>query len=334
MEQTSNTQPRRISRGGKLSAHLSRNLFTYASLAIFAVLCAVFAVLSGGVSLSTTNLRTLLNSGILVSIAATSAVFVYSLGMLDISLGANVALGTVTGAWVYSVTGQLPVAVLCILAVTTAVSLLSGAVIGFFGLPAFIITLVMMNVLSSLNILLVSASSGGGNMIPVSSDLLRSLDTVPVKIACFAVVFLAAVFLFNFTRIGRQNKVIGANPLNAAQSGISARKNTVLSFIIMGMGLAVASFLLLTRVRAGSASNGSSYGFVVMLALVLGGMPISGGSRSNIFSGVLGAFILTELQIGLNAAGVDMASIQIVRGAAFLVILFALNFRTRSKYLI
>lgn len=318
----------------KVGGHIVRNIYTYVPLLAFVFLFILFAILSGGVSVSSINIKNLLNRGVLIATISTAAVFVYSLGMLDISVGAVVALSTILGSIVFQATGSVFLTFLTIEAVCISLSVLSAICISTFNLPSFVVTLVIMNVLSALSILIVKNFTDGGNIISVQSPEFVALDTVWLKVIGLLVVLLVGVFIFNFTKLGRQNKIIGANQLNAIQSGINVKRNIIISFALMGAGVAVGAFLLLTYVRAGSASNGSTYGFDIMLALVLGGMPISGGPKSNIFAGAIGAFTITELNIGMLAMGIDSGIIQIVRGVVFLLILVLLGIRSRSKYLV
>ena len=66
----------------------------------------------------------------------------------------------------------------------------------------------------------------------------------------------------------------------------------------------------------------------VMLAIVLGGMPINGGYKSKIAAGILGASIVTCLSTGLLMIGVSATVLQAVRGVCFIGLIIASNKRT------
>jgi ribose transport system permease protein len=87
----------------------------------------------------------------------------------------------------------------------------------------------------------------------------------------------------------------------------------------MGAGLAA----LLTIFRTGSITNttGGSINTDVMLAIVLGGMPVFGGSRSKAFAPLIGAVTVTALNNGLLMIGVSASLVQGVRGIIFLMLL-------------
>ena len=57
-----------------------------------------------------------------------------------------------------------------------------------------------------------------------------------------------------------------------------------------------------------------------MLAIVLGGMSCFGGSRSNTYSAVVGAVLVTVLNNGLLMIGVSSTILQAIRGVIFIVL--------------
>ena len=67
------------------------------------------------------------------------------------------------------------------------------------------------------------------------------------------------------------------------------------------------------------------------VALVLGGMPLSGGPHSKISAALIGAATITVLNSGLVIMGAGTGTIQIFRGVIFLavVLVASLNYRTQ-----
>ena len=107
----------------------------------------------------------------------------------------------------------------------------------------------------------------------------------------------------------------------------------MISFLISGIGIGIAAFLLMGRAGAVSYQTGQSYGFDVIIAIVLGGMPISGGARSRITAGIVGALTLTAFNNGLVILGATVGVLQVTRGALFLIVVSALMFRQRERLL-
>lgn len=89
-----------------------------------------------------------------------------------------------------------------------------------------------------------------------------------------------------------------------------------------GVGVGLAAVFSVINVSAVSVETGSGLGMDVMLATVLGGMSIFGGSRSNAYAGLLGALTVAALNKGLLMVGVSSAFIQGIRGVIFLLLVW------------
>ena len=92
--------------------------------------------------------------------------------------------------------------------------------------------------------------------------------------------FLLCAVLFNYTGLGREVRILGGNPTTARQSGLNITKVKMLAFLVGAIGVGLAAFLLLLRTRTVGYMTAVSTGTDVLVALVLGGMPLSGGPRS------------------------------------------------------
>ena len=77
-------------------------------------------------------------------------------------------------------------------------------------------------------------------------------------------------------------------------------------------------------------NTGAGMGMDVMLATVLGGMSIFGGTKSNAYAGVIGAITVTMLNKGLLMIGVSSTMIQGVRGIVFLLLVFLNSERQKT----
>ena len=86
----------------------------------------------------------------------------------------------------------------------------------------------------------------------------------------------------------------------------------------------------MTITRTGSVSNftATTLNMDVLLAIVLGGMSVFGGSKSFIYSATLGAITVVILNNGLQMLDVDSVLIQGIRGVFFLVLVVASQKRT------
>lgn len=96
-----------------------------------------------------------------------------------------------------------------------------------------------------------------------------------------------------------------------------------IAFAIAGIGVGLGA--IMTIIRSGSITTDTcaTLNMDCMLAIVLGGMSCFGGSRSNTYSGIVGALIVTVLNNGLLMVGVSSTVIQAIRGIVFIVLVCA-----------
>ena len=154
-----------------------------------------------------------------------------------------------------------------------------------------------------------------------------------INVICLLGYFAVCLFLFNYTPVGSKVRMMGGNRISAKQSGINDKKMQVLTFLISSVGIALAAFILIIRTRTIGSQTAGSTGTDVMIALVLGGMPISGGPKSKISAGLVGALIVTVLNSGLTMIGLSTGVIQIVRGIVFIIVVLVASFSYRGRLL-
>lgn len=294
----------------------------------------IFSVTTKGALLAVTNLQALSNQIMVTALVAIGAVFVFGAGYFDMSLGGSICFAAVVGAQATISTGSLFIGALVILAVALVFGLVKGLFAAYVNVPFFIFTIVLGSVIASVVLVMLGAKSTlylseAVKEIPSLSFMQMSL----VNVFCLAVFFIVCVILFKFTSLGLRIKNIGGNPVAAKQSGISIKKTTIAAFLVSALGVAVAAFVIMLRTRAISGSTAGSVGTDVLVALVLGGMPLSGGPRSKISAGLVGAATITVLNSGLTIMGLTTGQIQICRGLVFIVVVLVSSLSYRTKLL-
>lgn len=118
-----------------------------ALIALFAIFCGI--VSSKGYRLDM-YIKIIFNEGIVLSIVATGAIFIYTLGSFDISLGAATLFAATLGVVSYNKTENLGVMMLVILLSGIGCSLLNSVLASLFHIPVFVTTVAMMSVLSAI----------------------------------------------------------------------------------------------------------------------------------------------------------------------------------------
>lgn len=312
----------------KISDDLLRSLSRFAPILGLVVLVLLFAVVSGGKSISANNLGIIGNQVIVTALAAIGGVFAYSCGALDMSMGGSVCVCAISAALIGQMTGSLPLMFLTAVCSAMLLALLKGFLAVFLHVPMFILTIVLGMALSSLGLVLM----GGTSVLNIAS-LVGSSQYTAVYIALLGIFYMVSLVIFNYFTLGKHCRIVGGNRTTARQTGIDINKTTIYAFLMGGVSIALATIVTLLRSKSISAKTADSLGTDMMVAIVLGGMPLSGGPKSKISASIVGAAIITVLNNGLGIIGLDNGTIQFVRGILFLLVVFITSFTYRSELL-
>lgn len=297
-------------------------------LAMLIVAIAVFFIAK-----SITNyggdLTNVINNGVFVAVVATGAVYIYSNGSFDMSLGpASLMCATVAGI-VWNTTGNLVLALIISLCLGAILGVVNAVLANVLGLPVMVMTLTMLNILNSIHAVILQTQ---GNELKIKEGM--PAETI-VYATYLVVFFLLCWSIFNYTKLGRRNKMIGSNATAAKFSGVSIMKAGIISFGISGLGLGIAGFLFTSYKSGSSFSTGTildTIGLNVVIAIVFGGMTTSGGPRSRISCAIIGAFFCIFLDEIFRALGIADYRF-LAKGIVFLVVSFFNMYSTRPKML-
>lgn len=294
----------------------------------------VFQILTGGKLLTVDNIQNLTNQIIITALVSIGAVFLFGIGCFDISLGALVCLGSVLGGIVAIRTGNLYLAFMTCMAVSLVAGLVKGIFASYVEVPFFIFTIILAVVINSLVLVILGKETTiylDNAVVAIRTFNFAEMTTINVVV--LGLFYLVCMGIFNYTGMGTKVKMLGGNVEAAKQTGLDLKKIKIISFLVAAVGVGLAAFLILIRVRTVGYSTAVSTGNDVMVALVLGGMPVSGGPRTRISAGIIGAATITVLNSGLAIMGLSTGVIQICRGIVFMVVVLVASFSYRTKLL-
>lgn len=278
------------------------------------------------------GLEVVVSNAVLVALVATGATFIFTSGSFDLSLGSNMLVSALFAGLVGRATGIL--ILIPIVAVGTAVvlSVTNSVLASFFNLPVFIMTVVMMNVYSSAATLIIT-SFGENAAVSVPMTLVSPLNNTLFRVILLTAFEAFSCFVFYLTKLGRRQKFLGGNRECAYLSGINAKGLTILSFALAGIGIGLASFSMIVETPTLSGSSGASVGMNMLIALVFGGMRMSGGPGSKMYSALIGSFSMAFLDSLMNIYVTGSWYLQIVKGIAFVAVVFLFSVAKRSELL-
>jgi len=297
---------------------------------IFTIIIMTFA--TRGLFLSNENIVNIMNQSFTTALVAIGAAFVYAQGGMDFSLGAACGVAQMVFIGSYTHFG-LPVWVGAVGAILVAVT--ATMIVGFgsyiLHLQPFVVSLCVRSACTGI---LVAGCNALGRNILVPMDIYGFLNNNTLKVTVLLLVLLIGWFLFEKTRVGKEEKAIGGNILTAVQSGVRSGRTVVTAHLILGLCVGIAACFQMARAGTVSTQSGSGLEFNIMIALALGGFPMAGGSSAKIRSVIVGVLIITSLTNGLTLAGVDNSYINMIKGLLFIVIVAISYDRSNLKQVV
>ena len=296
----------------------------FLSLAGFIIVFVSFAILTGGRSLARTNLITIFNQAFFIMLGGIGATFVYAHGGIDLSIGALQGL-CVFVAVKCMIEFNLVVAIIAAVSLGAFSGVFLGSVSVYIRIPVFIAGLSLQYIWKGL--LKVATSTG---MINIPSGY-TWLDSWGIKVVVLLIVFAVIYYLFTYTRFGRYIKAIGGNSEVARLSGVQVNKYIVLAYVVLGVCIGIGA--VLSGIRAGGVNPNSGAGLEmdVLIAIVLGGMPLSGGAGARVSCGVIGALMIVIIENGFVLLGADPNMVGGIKGIIFIVTIFITFARKRDQ---
>ena len=292
------------------------------------LLCIGFA-LTSEYFLSVRNALNILDQVTVLGILAIGMTMVIIIGGIDLSVGSVLALSMMMMGWLAKTAGlPLPLAMVLGVATGAICGTVSGILITYARLPAFIATLAMMSVARGLaNILTDGRQIVGYPDWFTNLATIRHLGFFSVTVTAFGVLMIAAGVFLRYRATGRSLFAIGGNPEVARLAGIDVRQYTIVTFAAAGALAGIAAVTLAARLNSSQPSAGLGIELDTIAAVVIGGASLVGGVGS-IAGTLIGVLIIGVLRNGLNLLGVSPFFQMVVIG---LVIALSVAFDTLGR---
>lgn len=246
-----------------------------------------------------------------IMIASMGVFFIMTMGGLDFSQGSILGLSAIVVCYMSEF--SIPVAIIG--GILTGATI--GAINGYFyvnrKIKSFIVTICTMFLFRGLIKFLTTNSPVCG------SDELDPFDTTEFKVISTAIVVLLGFILFCCTKFGTYLKAIGAGEKAAMFSGIRTDRIKFLVYVLAGAITGFAAFIMVIKNGSVTSSGGNQLETQILIALVLGGMPISGGAMARFYNFIVGSLLFIVLESGLTMLGFQPQMMQLIQGIVFLM---------------
>lgn len=279
------------------------------------VLLCVFLSFATDSFFSLRNFINILDQITVLGILAVGMTFVILIGGIDLSVGSVLALCAMVMGYLAKEAGwPMEAAITAGLLVAAFAGAVSGSLVAFFRVPAFIATLAMM-----------SAARGLANMVtdghqiisfPVWFNLMAVIrygGVITITVAIMLTVLVLCWVYLKFTSGGRSLYAIGGNAEVARLAGINVKLHTIGVYVTAAVLSGLAGILLGARLDSVQPQAGFTYELDAIAAVVIGGTSLSGGT-GGLAGTAIGVLIIGILRNGLNLLGVSPFTQQVVIG--------------------
>ena len=257
------------------------------------------------------NMPLVLSQVYVTLIASMGVFFIMTMGGLDFSQGSILGMAAIVVCMLSKI--SIPLAIIG--GILTGA--LIGAINGYFyvnrKIKSFIVTICTMFLFRGFIKYLTTNAPVAG------SAALINYDSTALKVTCTLLILIVGFIFFRYTRFGIDLKAIGAGEKAAKFAGIRTDRMKFLIYVLSGAITGFAAFISVIKVGSVTSSGGNQLETQILIALVLGGMPISGGAKVKFQNIIIGSLLYTVLNSGLTMMGFSTQMLQLIEGCVFLI---------------
>lgn len=298
------------------------DIMAYAGMILCLIIFTVLPPMVSGVSIWMAGpFKSLIKHMTIFVVLSMGSVFVYSLGYMDISIGAQLSMYALLIMSSNMHLGSIWPGVILSVVISVLCGIINGAVAVFLKMPSIITSLFLQFIILGVNIMLIQKLGGGQYIsMTINGTWLEAFREPTVLIAIMLILAIVTTLIFRYTRIGKNLKAIGANEEFVKQSGINTTQYKVIAYLLLGVCIVLAALIYVGLNGTADSKAGSGMEMIVMLCLILGGMPLSGGMRSKIRSAIIGAATYTLMTDGLKYLSIEARLINLFVAFIFVIV--------------
>ena len=262
-------------------------------------------------------------------------------GGQDISVGAAIAIAgsvilrVLCGGNARPETLQAPIIEAFLVACVVAMlfGAFNGVLVAYFKIQPMIATLILYTAGRSI------AAWINNNELPVISDPKFAyfggfIPGIPIPTPCFiaAVCMVVIAIVLKVTNLRLYTQAVGINQSSSKLNGLNPELIKVMAFVILGLCVAVAGLIKVSRVSSINYSViAKDIEMDAILAVALGGNALSGG-KFNMTASIIGAFVIQCLTTTLYKFGVSSTALPAYK-AVVVILLVVVSAPTVREYL-
>ena len=284
------------------------------------------------------NISNLFVQGCMIGLIAMGMTMVIGAGLIDISVGSQVALIGGFGIWVLNATNNVFVMLLFCVSAGLVIGLINGLLVTKGGMPPMVATLATMSAARA-----IINYYGAGGPFTVSRENYDSFRQIAIggitigefKIPTLMIILVAAVIVFDIimkkTSLGKHIFAVGSNEKSARLSGINVDGVKIATYMITGAMCGLAALIYASRMTAvASASAANGWEMDAIAAVAIGGTSMTGG-RGKIFGTFLGILMFRIISNVLTVADISSYLNGAISAAIIILAVLMQNFQNKRR---
>ena len=197
----------------------------------------------------------------------------------------------------------------------------NGALVSYFKIPPMVATLILFTAGRSI------ASWINNNQLPIVNDISFSyfgnfFPGIPVPTPIFIAVacMIVIALVLKFTNLGLYSQTVGVNPHAARFNGLNPEVIKLITYIILGLCVAVAGFIKVSRFSTINYSViAKDIEMDAILAVALGGNSLGGG-KFNMAASIMGAYVIQFLTTTLYKCNVVSSALPAYKAIVVIIL--------------
>ena len=282
-----------------------RDYMTEATMfVIFVVFFIIMSIIGYPYFFTVTNILNVMSQIGIAAIIAIGQTYIIITAGIDLSVGSVLALSGMVCGIVLKNQQNILAGVIIALAIGGLCGTINGLLVGVARVPAFVVTLGMMSIASSLTYVISHGNSFSNFPVNFSALGRSTLFGIPYYLILIILLFVAGSFVLIKTKFGRIIYAIGSNREATRLSGVNVKWYTVLPYIITGLLVGVAAIVNSSQLMAVDPTMGANLQMDTLAAVVIGGANLMGG-KGTLVGTLIGVLLIGFLRNALNIMGVN-----------------------------
>jgi ribose/xylose/arabinose/galactoside ABC-type transport system permease subunit len=301
----------------------------YGILLAFVIMFIVLSIVADNF-FTVPNLMNILLQASTIGIMAAGMTVVIIAAEIDLAVASVQTLAAVCVSMLLTRLGMpiLP-AILLTLAAGCVLGSFSGALAGWYGIPAFIITLAVDSLARGSALIATGGTSVYGLPDAYSFIGQGRIGPIPVAAIICGATFLGIHLLLTRTVLGTNIYAVGGNKEAARIAGVNVFAVKLIAMVISGFCASLAGVVLASRIMGAQAIMGMFDLMDVIAAVVIGGASLLGG-EGRIIGTVIGTLVITCMRNGLNLLGIP-SDWQLIAVGGIIVLAVLLDYVGRKR---